>query len=210
MPWNGSCEKSLSFHVHGRAWNKACCAEISLGFVPEGEWQIQGFWTSRASSPEHKHSSKRKEANNGFLRQSCSRHRRTRTRRWCGQCDRRHTSPPGSAGPRVGSARRPAYRRITSEWSRCRCWRSNPRSGRCRRFVGLPAHVLWHERVSELLGGDRHYRRRGPRAPGSGGVGQHLSNDGFADEPYRDDGLSPAAAAVALRASAELVRIARR
>ncbi len=38
----------------------------------------------------------------------------------------------------------------------------------------------------------------------------YFGMSGLADEPYRDDGLSPAAAALALRAGAELVRIARR
>src|SRR6266852_2912564 len=72
------------------------------------------------------------------------------------------------------------------------------------------AHVLWHECVRKLFGGDGHHGHSGPRARRSGGVGQYLANDRVADEPHPDDGISSAAAALALRASAELLRIARR
>ena len=68
----------------------------------------------------------------------------------------------------------------------------------CRASVGgVPPPVLRHECVRTLPGGDGHCCRRGARARRSGGVRQHLSDDRVADEPDRDDGLAPAAAALA-------------
>jgi len=93
---------------------------LVLGRVPEGEWQAQSFCTSRSSSPRHTRSSKWKER-----------------QQWIPPTIVHVTGVPGRVGG-VGSAivdilrrrdlpvralvlrERPAYRRITSEWCRCR------------------------------------------------------------------------------------------
>lgn len=59
-----------------------------------------------------------------------------------------------------------------------------------------------------LPGGDGHCRCCGAPAWRSGGIRQHLPDDRVANEPDRNDGLTPAAAALAGRAGVELVRVA--